>query len=370
VNRGRQLWGGSSVFLTLDVNIQRILETIASRVLDENKAEAVMFTAMEPRTGDILGAASLPGFDPNNFRDTDPSLFMNRPAMWAYEPGSVFKIFSLSALMEGKAVAEDSFFTCTGQYELTTEAGVKIIINCTGSHGKVSAREIIMYSRNAGAAYAADMMDVQPFNEYLRDFGFGNRTKTGNPLESAGLLSPIKTWSMRTKPTLATGREIAVSALQMLQAASTIANDGVLVPPRIVSRIISADGKTVENYESGKPRRVLSHETAQAMRGFMQDAYASIGADLPVNAEGLSLAVKSGSAQIVDRNTRAYSRTDYIASCIAMFPAESPSLILYLVIIKPQDPYQSGRITVPPIREAAEAINDYFFRKQYTYPSR
>jgi len=351
---------GGQVFLTLDVNVQYILESIAMQVMRENKAEAIMFMAMDPRTGDILGSASLPGYDPNNLRASDEISRMDRPVIWSYEPGSVFKVFSLSSLMDSGAISGNTVFECTGHYERTTSRGEKIIINCLGAHGKVTAREIIIYSCNSGAAYAADRLGAQAFYDSLKSLGFGERTKAGSPGETAGFLRPTERWSDRSKPTIAMGQEIAVSALQMLQAASAVANDGILVPPRIVSRIVSADGKESRNYQAEPPRRILKAETAKAMRNYMMDVTSSIGTGWRANVEDLSLAVKTGTAQIIDPRTRAYSSTDFIASCIALLPAESPSLVLYLVIVKPQGgSYLGGRIAAPPIREAAEALINY-----------
>jgi cell division protein FtsI (penicillin-binding protein 3) len=293
-------------------------------------------------------------------RNSDENARMDRPAIWSYEPGSVFKVFSLSALINSGAIRGDTVFTCNGHYERTTARGEKITINCLGAHGPVTAREIIIYSCNAGAAYAADRLGAEPFYEYLRGLGFGARTGAGSPGETAGFLRPTERWSERSKPTIAMGQEIAVSALQMLQAATAIANDGVLVPPRIVSRVVSADGKTVKNYDAGQSRRVLSAETARTMREFMMDVTSSIGTGWRANVEDRSLAVKTGTAQIIDPATGRYSDTDFIASCIALLPAESPSLVLYLVIVKPQGAsYLGGRIAAPPIREAAEALINY-----------
>ena len=352
--------GGSQVFLTLDVNIQYLLESIATQVMDENKAEAVMFMAMDPRTGDILGSASLPGYDSNNWKKSSEISRMDRPAIWSYEPGSVFKVFSLSALMDSAAISGNTFFTCNGHYERTTARGEKIIINCMSAHGNVNVRDIIIYSCNAGAAYAADRLGSQAFYNSITSLGFGSRTGAGYPGETAGFLRPTDRWSERSKPTIAMGQEIAVSALQMLQAASAIANDGILVPPRIVSRLVSADGKTVNNFENGAPRRVFSAETAKTMRAYMVDVTSSIGTAWRANVEDLSLAVKTGTAQMIDPKTGAYSSTDYIASCIAMLPAENPSLVLYLAIVKPQGAsYLGGRIAAPPIKEAAEALINY-----------
>jgi cell division protein FtsI (penicillin-binding protein 3) len=350
---------GSSVVLTIDIHVQYILEQIAAKTLEENNAEAVMLMAMDPRTGDILGSASVPGFDPNDFRSSGETGRMDRPAIWAYEPGSVFKVFSLAALMDSGAINGDSGFICNGHYERTTSRGERIVINCLGAHGRVSPREIIIYSCNAGAAYASDRLGGASFYELLRNFGFGSRTGAGNPGETAGFLRPVERWSDRSKPTIAMGQEIAVSALQMLQAATAVANDGILVPPRIISRIVSADNKKVQNWDAGPSRRVLKPETARAMRDYMVDVTSSIGTGWRANVEDLSLAVKTGTAEIIDPVTRSYSGTDFIASCIALLPAESPSLVLYLVIVKPRGEILGGRIAAPAIRESAEALVDY-----------
>ncbi|MDR2101439.1 MAG: transpeptidase family protein [Treponema sp.] len=351
---------GNQVILTIDVNVQHILEEIAEGILTENRAEAVMLLAADPRTGDILGSASLPDFDPNDFRFSSEQARMDRPAIWAYEPGSVFKVFSISALLDSGAITGSTTFICNGRYERVTGRGERIVINCLDAHGPVSAREIIIFSCNSGAGYASDRLGAEAFSDLLQNFGFGGRTGAGNPGETAGFLRAAERWSERSKPTIAMGQEIAVSALQMIQAATAIANDGILVPPRIVSRIVSADGKTLRNYSAGSPRRVLKAETAQAMRSYMVDVTSGIGTGWRANVEDLSLAVKTGTAQIIDPATGAYSPTDFIASCIALLPAENPSLILYLVIVKPQGAsYLGGRIAAPPIREAAEALVDY-----------
>jgi cell division protein FtsI (penicillin-binding protein 3) len=350
---------GSQVVLTIDTNVQYILEDIARKTMEENNAEAVMFMAMDPRTGEILGSASLPDFDPNDIRASDEQGRMDRPAIWAYEPGSVFKVFSIAALLDSGAITEDTVFICNGRYEQLTSRGERIVINCLGAHGRVTARDIIIYSCNAGANYAADRIGAGAFSDLLEDFGFGSRTGAGNPGETAGFLRSAERWSARSKPTIAMGQEISVSALQMIQAASAIANDGILVPPHVVSRIIPSDGTDAKVFDSGSPRRILKAETARAMRSYMVDVTSSIGTGWRANVEDLSLAVKTGTAQITDPRTGAYSETDFLASCIALLPAESPSLVLYLVIVKPQGEYLAGRIAAPPIREAAESLVDY-----------
>ncbi|MDR2518706.1 MAG: transpeptidase family protein [Spirochaetaceae bacterium] len=356
-NSGRN---GNQVILTIDSHVQYILEGIAEQALIENKAEAAMLLAMDPRTGDILGSASLPGFDPNNLQTSTETSRMNRPAIWSYEPGSVFKIFSLAALIDAGAVTGNSTFLCDGHYERITNLGERIIINCLGAHGRVSVREIILYSCNAGAAYAADRLRADSFYESIKNFGFGSRVGSGNPGETIGVFRPVDRWSDRSKPTIAMGQEVSVSTLQMLQAATAVANDGVLVPPRIVSRVRSSDGKAETPYNQGTPRRIIKSETAQAMRDYMKDVTSVAGTGWRANVADLSLAVKTGTAQITDPDTGLYSSSNFIASAIALLPAEAPSLIIYVVIVKPQgESYYGGRIAAPYIREAAESLVDY-----------
>ncbi|MCL2440432.1 MAG: penicillin-binding protein 2 [Treponema sp.] len=309
---------GSQVVLTIDTYVQHILTQIAAKTMEESGAEAVMFVAMDPRTGEILGSASLPDFDPNNIRASDAASRMNRPVIWAFEPGSTFKVFSLAALMESGAISGNTTFICNGVY--TPSRGTPI--NCLGNHGRVRAREIIIHSCNAGAAYASDNINSSAFYQLLSNFGFGARTGAGSPGETAGYLVPSSNWSERSKPTIAFGQEIAVSAYQILQAATAIANDGVLVQPKIVSRIISADGRTETEWSSGISRRVVSAETARAMRSYMADTATSIGTGWRAAVGDMSLGVKTGTAQIIDPVTRRYSDTDFIASCVALLPAE------------------------------------------------
>jgi len=346
---------GSQVVLTIDTYVQYVLESISERTMKQTGAEAVIFTAMDPRTGDILGSASLPDFDPNLFASYGANTYMNRPAIWAFEPGSTFKVFSIAALMDSGSISPNTTFICNGVY--TPVRGAPI--NCLGNHGRVTAREIIIHSCNAGAAYASDTISSGAFYRMLSDFGFGARTGAGVPGETVGYLVPSSNWSERSKPTIAFGQEIAVSAYQMLKATSAIANDGILVPPRIVSKIISHDGKTVTEWANGEPRRILKPETARALRSYMVDTASPGAMGRHAVVQGISLGVKTGTAQIIDPATRRYSDTDFIASCVALLPADNPLLVLYLAIVKPQGRIYGAAIAAPAIREAAEELIGY-----------
>jgi cell division protein FtsI (penicillin-binding protein 3) len=359
----QELAAGNDITLTIDINVQYILEQVASTTMQETHAESIMFLAMDPRNGDILGSAVLPGFDPNNYRASSADRFLNLSAREHYEPGSVFKVFSIASLMDAGIVSETSEFICTGVYEKTFPSGETVRIECADgrAHGRVRPREIIMYSCNVGAALAVDRQENQAFYRSMLNFGFGNKTGAWVNTETAGLLWEPNLWSGRTKQSIVFGQEIAVSALQVMQAASAIANYGMLVPPKLVSRITSADGKTSRAWENetNHNRQVIRAETARRLLSYMGDTATEIGTGWRASIDDLNLAVKTGTSQYRDPVLRGYSRTDFIASCLALLPTESPSLVLYVVIIKPRGETYGGRIAAPAIREATELLIDY-----------
>jgi len=331
--------------------------------LRETHAESVMFLAMDPRNGEILGSAVLPGFDPNNYRAFGNDRYLNRTAYEQYEPGSVFKVFSIAALMDSGVISEQSEFVCNGVYEKVFSSGERVRIECADgrAHGRVRPREIIIHSCNVGAALAADRQENRAFYQSLLNFGFGKKTGTWVNMETAGLLKEPSLWSGRTRQSISFGQEVAVSALQIMQATSVIANNGMLVPPKLISQIVSADGKITVAWENSASanQQVIRPETARRMLSYMTDTATEIGTGWRANIEDLGLAVKTGTAQYRDPIVGGYSRTDFIAGCIALLPAENPSLVLYVVIIKPRGESYGGRIAAPAIREAAELLIDY-----------
>jgi cell division protein FtsI (penicillin-binding protein 3) len=203
-------------------------------------------------------------------------------------------------------------------------------------------------------------MNSAAFAQELINFGFGSRTGAGAPGETQGIFQPVRQWSSRSRPTIAMGQEISVSALQVLQATTAVANDGILVHPRTVAQIVSDDGKTIREYRPAQPRRILNEETARKMRAYMEAGTEGLGIGRFARVRDIALGVKTGTAQMYDPATGTYSETDYIASCIALLPAENPSLVLYMVLVKPMGNYYFGsRTAAPAIREAAEALIDY-----------
>jgi len=348
---------GNQVILTIDADAQFNLERIARKAYEDNDAESVLLLAMRASTGEILSYVSMPDFDPNDFLASPETSWSDRPALYAYEPGSVFKVFSMASLMELGGIDERSVFVCDGAYEREVPSGEDIRIRCLGVHGRVTIKEILEYSCNAGAAYASDTVSALDFYDILREFGFGSRTGLPLPGESPGSLREPKAWSLRSKPTIAMGQELLVTAAQMTAAAGAIANGGVLLKPRLVSRVLGPDGSVVSEEPVQPVRRVLSPENAEKILKAMEAAAGEAGTGHRAAISDVRLAVKTGTAQMVDSATGRYSEDDFIASCLGIFPADDPEIVLYLAIVKPRgESTYGGRIAAPVIREAAESL--------------
>ncbi|MDR0644880.1 MAG: transpeptidase family protein [Treponema sp.] len=343
---------GKHVILTIDVKIQHILEKIAAETLSKNKAESIMLTAMDSLTGEILGSASLPDFNPNEYYNYPDSTWRYKPAFFAYEPGSVFKLFSISALLDAGAITENSVFYCTGHYDKVSPSITDLQV-----HGPVTPEKIIALSCNVGVSLAVEHIGNEAFYNKLRGFSFGEKVKPGIPSEVSGIFNPLGNVDKRAKPAMGMGQGIAVNMLQMLQAATAIANNGVMVQPRLIAFVRNGEGQE-EPFETKAPIQAIKPKTASSMLKFMQTTATGAGTGWRASIGDIPMAVKTGTAQVIEN--RMYSETDFIASCMAIFPVDNPSIILYVVIVKPQGAsYLGGRIATVPIRQAAEELVDY-----------
>ena len=264
------LGSGRSLTLTIDADIQFSLERIAREAMTSTGAQAVMLLAADAKTGEILAYVAMPDFDPNDYASSPPESWYDWPSVFHYEPGSVFKVFSMASVLDLGGATLDTTFTCDGAYHKTAPSGEKITIKCLGVHGVVDIQKILEFSCNAGAAYASDTVGAPDFFGKLRGFGFGSRTGLVVPSETPGLLRSPETWSLRSKPTIAMGQEVFVSAVQMVAAATAISNGGVLLKPSVVRRAIERDGTVAYTNEAQSVRRVVSEETAAAILSAME----------------------------------------------------------------------------------------------------
>jgi cell division protein FtsI (penicillin-binding protein 3) len=351
---------GESLVLTIDADMQYSLEKVARKARESTGAEAVILLAADASTGAILSYVAMPDFDPNDYASSPASDWYDWPSVYHYEPGSVFKVFTMASVVDlGGADASSAFF-CDGAYRSVAPSGEKIVINCLGSHGRVGIADILALSCNAGAAYASMTVGALDFYDKLSSFGFGSRTGIALPSETPGTLAApgTKTWSLRTQPTIGMGQEIFVSAVQMTSAAVAVANGGTLMKPYVVERAVGPGGETVYSNGPQAVRRVVSERSSRMILDAMEKGASDAGTGFRAKIGDLRMAVKTGTAQMIDLASGKYSKDDYIASTLAIFPADAPRMAVYLAIVKPTlgPSYYGGRIAAPVMKEAVEAI--------------
>jgi len=342
---------GNTVHLTLDMSIQFLVENIAQKAWEDFSPDSMMILILEAKTAEILAWVSRPSYDPNTFAQSSWNERINRPLAIAYEPGSVFKVFSWSALLDTGAVSsEDEFHTANGyepeafkRYEIPPISDIR-------NYGLLNLNEAIILSSNVAIASASEnILDID-FYRILKNFGFGN--PTGLPLsgESHGILNPVSNWSARSKPTIAIGQEVGVSAIQVAAAATTLANGGILLHPRIVSKVVAADGRLVKEYPRSPVREVISPKTAKLMLDLMEQTVISpSGTSRKAAVSGLRISAKSGTAQITDPETGQYSPDRFLSSVLGIFPTEDPQLIVYVVLENPKRVSIFGAQTAAPM---------------------
>jgi cell division protein FtsI (penicillin-binding protein 3) len=349
---------GHQVFLTIDLAIQSYADDLGRELRETYDADSVMIAVAHAPTGDILAMSAQPSFDPNTFREYTSEERRNRLISSIYEPGSVFKVFTLASFLDLGAIDLDDTFNTTGGYRADDD---RFVISDLADYGTVTPREIIKFSSNVGAAYASENIDPGSFYAMLRRFGFGEETGIDLNGEERGLLAPPDDWSARTRQTLAIGQEIGTTAIQMVAAAMVLANEGILLRPQIVDRIIAASGETVRRFGREPIREVISPRTAATMLDLMNSATEPGGTARRIQVEGVEIAAKTGTAEVFDAESGQYSDEHFIASTLALFPADRPELVVYLVIDHPRgDEFYGGRIAAPAVDALIEFLVPYW----------
>ncbi len=351
---------GKNIYLSIDANLQYKLEQIAYKTMENTQAESMMLLVADSRTGELLSYISLPAANLNEYGSATIAEQTNKPAADAYEPGSVFKIFTLGIVFdEGKINPNDSFL-CDGVYEHKISGGETIRIKCLENHGWLTPREGLKYSCNDVLGQISDKVSEDTFIARIRQLGFGQRTGIELAGETTGIVKDrdSKSWSARSKPTIAIGQEISVSALQMVQAATAIANGGVPVKLTAIHKITDKEGNVLYEHEPEYKNRVFKETTAEYVLSCMETT-ATTGTGSRANIGDVPIGVKTGTAQMADKVNGGYSDTDFLSSCLAIFPVDEPEIVLYIVVEKAKGETYGGRIVAPVIAEAADTIIDY-----------
>ncbi len=339
----RQPDSGQNLVLTIDEKIQYVAERELERAMQETKAEAATIIVQNPHTGEVLALANRPTFNPNSFAKVPAAALKNRAVSDVYEPGSTFKIVTVTAALEEKLTRPDEMIDC--QNGAIVLNGMRIRDH--ERFGMLSVSDIIARSSDVGAIKLGLRLGDERFDHYIRAFGFGSQTGIELPGETRGLAKPVNRWSKVSIGAISMGQEIGISAVQLAGMISTIANDGIYTPPRVVAGE-SAPNAALQNvaFRIPQQRRVISPLTALEMKKMLESVVLH-GTGRKALLDGYTSAGKTGTAQKVDPATGAYSRTKYIGSFAGFAPVNQPAITIVVIVDSAQGLHQGGQIAAP-----------------------
>ena len=346
---------GDNLVLTVDEEIQYIAEHELQRAMLETHAAAGTVIVENPHTGEILALANRPTFNPNVSKGIRSEALKNRAVSDVYEPGSTFKLVTISAALEEKLTRPNEIFDC--QKGSIVINGMRIRDH--KAFGLLPVSGIIANSSDVGAIKIALRLGEDRFYKYIRAFGFGQQTGIELPGETRGLAKPVNRWSKVSIGAISMGQEIGISPLQLAAMVSTIANDGQWVAPRIVAASTAPQSAPqMAVFHPASERRVISPLTAAHMKEMMQGVVLH-GTGRKAVLDGYSAAGKTGTAQKIDPATGAYSRSKYVASFAGFAPINDPAVTVAVILDSPAGLHQGGQVAAPVFQRVAQQVMEY-----------
>lgn len=340
-----------TVYLTLDSKMQYVLEDAMDDAIARTKAEGAAAIIMDPYTGEILGMASRPTFDPNNFGDYSQESWRNKAISMIYEPGSVFKpIVGCMGLTEG-IITPDTIFQDNGAIRVAD----RVIHNWDfEGMGAVPFSTIIKFSINTGMVQLGMELGAKKLTSYAKNFGFGSPTDIDLPGEESGILYDPEAMYEPDVATMAIGQGIAVTPMQVLRAICAIANGGELLQPYIVKKIVASDGTVIKEGQKKVIRNVVTEQIARQMREMMEKVV-SEGGGKPAAIKGYKIAGKTGTAEKLAKGG-GYAAGQYIASFVGFVPADKPRYAMLVMLDTPHGAFYGSQVSAPVFRDTLQQI--------------
>jgi cell division protein FtsI (penicillin-binding protein 3) len=315
---------GTPITLTIDERLQFVAEREIAAAVDAHHAQSGSVVVMNPYTGEILAMASYPTYDPNLAPQPgeDKASRLNHAISVPFEPGSVFKVITLSAALETTELQPTSMINCLrGKITLFG----RTIHEAHGGYGTIPMAMVLAKSSNIGAIQIGLRVGQANMYRYVRRFGFGQKSGIPLPGESAGKVRRPERWSSASLPSMSMGQEISVTTLQLAQAAAVVANGGLLVQPRLILK------KGNQTVPAQQPVRVLKPETAITMRQMMEGVVMPGGTGTRARLQGYTSGGKTGSAQIYDPAARHYTHA-YNGSFVGFAPLTNPAMVAVVTL--------------------------------------
>ncbi len=347
---------GYNARLTVDMALQNIVEEELQTAYKKYSPELACAIMMEPQTGRILAMANYPNFDPNSPGTSEPKAMKNCSIINLVEPGSTFKIVTAAASLNDNDVSLSTIIPCEGgRFHY---AGKVLRDHGHGPFPDLSVADILVKSSNIGVAKLAMKMGENRFYEYIRGFGFGERTGIALPGEIPGIVhSPYSSgWSKISITRIPMGQGVAVTPLQMVAAMSAIANGGNLMMPQIVDEIFDDEGKQVVPFAPSVVRQVVSTETTNKVKLALNDVVSQRGTAKMANVPGFSVAGKTGTAQKANERGGYYDNR-YVVSFIGFMPVEEPKFVILVLLDDAKVPSNlnyGGTLAAPVFAKIAE----------------
>lgn len=336
---------GMNVSLTIDVNIQKSIERELKNISDMFNPDMALAIVVNPNTGEILGMGSLPDFDPNNYKEYGTSVLNRNLPIWSsYEPGSTFKVVTMSsAVEEGVIDIFNDHFYDAGKVNVDGS-----VLKCwkSGGHGDQTFLQVLQNSCNPGFVKLGQLLGKEKLFSYIDKFGFGNKTGIDLSGEATGILFPMNKVGNVELATTAFGQGISVTPIQQVMAVSAVVNGGVLYKPYIVKGISTNTNSSVKEFSKKKVRRVISEKTSEIMRLALESVVA-YGGGKSAYIEGYRVGGKTGTAQ--KSSNGVYLVNNYIMSFMSVVPANKPEAVLYLAIDNPKNTAMLSSYTTTPI---------------------
>ncbi|MCR2820816.1 penicillin-binding protein [Lederbergia panacisoli] len=323
---------GHEIYLTLDKKIQTFLEDAMNKVDEQYQPKKIMAVVADPKTGKILAMGQRPTYHPATRVGIDKS-WHNEIIETSYEPGSTMKIFSLAAAIEEKSFNPNDTFP-SGEYRVDNKSKPIRDHNYGQGWGRITYLEGVQRSSNVGFAYLLEKMGTKAWREYMDKFKFGTPTGIDLPNEVSGKI--LYDWPIE-KVTSVFGQGTTVTAMQMVQAMTAVANNGKMMKPYVVEKIVDPNDGTVKETKPEVAGQPISKKTAKEVRNILETVLTSEhGTGARYKIEGYKVAGKTGTAQIPDpKGGYLYGHNDYIFSFLGMAPADNPNLIMYVAIVQP-----------------------------------
>jgi cell division protein FtsI (penicillin-binding protein 3) len=364
---------GYSVVLSLDSNVQNIVERELTALAEKYLPEKATIVVSDARTGFILGLANYPSYNPNEYNKV-PADQLNRLKNIAvadvYEPGSVFKIVAAAGALELGLVTPDTRFDCS----LTKIEYRGKVRGLPGEDHRfdhpLSVAEIVAHSSNRGAAQLAMQMGEQRFYDYARAFGFGRVTGFPGGREEPGIMWNPKRWDDLTITRMPMGQSVAVTVLQMHQAMGVIASGGVMLEPQIVRSVRDSNGVPIYRFDRNELRRVVSERTARTMAQLLTGCVMADGTAPLAAIPGYEVAGKTGTTQkympdgpMMANGKRKLlpSKKHHVASFVGFFPASQPRVVISVIVDdadahSPLGVAYGGKVAAPAFKRIGEQL--------------